>query len=457
MKGALMKKKLLSILLTAGLTFSITAAAANVSVQNFQDIKSSDWHYPSVTYAVSQGLFSGTSDTTFSPDAAMTRGMLVTVLGRYSKVNVSHFQGASFSDVPVGEYYAPYVKWASERSIVNGTGNGMFSPNASITREQLATMIYNYAKHVGADATLQSRDKYYTFIDNYNTSVYAVEAMQWATAQGIVNGNNAMLDPQGTATRAQVATIFMNAEDILQARDGDNNPLPTPGITPVPTVSPNIDPTPQPTEEPWTPPVIVTDEIDKRPTGKSATDQYGGYYDYDLANYIFDAVNDIREENGLARTAYSLKVGEWSDIRSREVWQINYDDNQWGNPHVRPDGASFSTVGYKVIGENATFNNTKLPDPYMNENGEWVMDWGYTVEVGDGTAYTVYEALTIEEYIAKWGWSISSSWYHSEGHRKNQLNLNAQTSAVSAYVIDGYVYFIHLFDAENVHLLNRNA
>lgn len=456
-----MKKRILSVLTSTALALSITAVAAGANIQNFTDIQHSDWYYASVDYAVSKGLFQGTSETAFSPNESMTRGMLVTVLGRYADVNAKEFPSTFFADVEDHAYYAPYVAWASKNNIVNGTGNGNFSPDSPITREQLSTMLYNYAKHMGADATLQSRDKYYSFVDNYYTSVYAIEAMQWATAQGIVNGYDSKLEPQGTATRAQVATMFMNAQDVLKKQDVEHPSETTPKPTPIPTVSPTIKPTPEPTppptEEPWTPPVVVTDEIDKRPTGKSEVDQYGGYYDYDLANYIFDAVNDIREENGLPRTAYSLKVAEWADIRSCELWQINYTDNQWGSGHVRPDGASFSTVGEGLIGENGANNSNHYNRAYLNDDKVWMIDNLYIIEQDDGTATSVTKTIPLDEFIQEWGNGIASSWYHSDGHRQNQLDKGVKTSAVSVYIIGDNAYSIHLFDSKTVHILNLNS
>ena len=449
-----LRKLMCLLIILAMLLMPLTAMATSAA---FTDIQPTDWHYNAVEYAVTNGLFNGTSDTTFSPDAPMTRAMFVTVLGRYSGVDAGSFQTTSFIDVSAGEYYVPYVAWASSNKIVSGTGDGKFSPNDAITREQLAAMLYNYVGYIGRDTAISDHMKFYAFTDNYDTSFYAFDAMRWCVSEDVINGYDSKLIPQGTATRAQVATIFMNADGILRT---GSNPEFTPSVPPVQTDKPEVMPT-MPPVQPETPeiapPVIVTDEIDKRPTGKSEIDQYGGYYDYDLASYIFDAVNDIRVENGLKKTAYSLKVGEWADIRSRELWQINYTDNQWGSGHVRPDGSSFATVGKNLIAENGAINPDFYEDVYINEDGEYVVDNIYSVKNDDGTASSVLETITLESFLEKWGKSVASGWYHSEGHRMNQLSHDAKTSAVSVYIIDGYVYFIHLFNAATVHIINLSS
>lgn len=223
-----MKKKVLSVLLSAFLlisTASLPASAA--SVKQFTDVKATDWFYDAVDYATSNGLFSGTSDTTFSPEQPMTRGMFVTVLGRKSGVDQSEYPGTEFSDVKAGEYYAPYVNWAAENGIVNGTGKGKFSPNDTITREQIAKILYGYAQKTGNDTTF-SVDRFNYFRDKANTSAYAVESMQWAAHHIIINGtDDAYIIPKSRATRSQVAQILLNADRILVNTEITDNPKPT--------------------------------------------------------------------------------------------------------------------------------------------------------------------------------------------------------------------------------------
>ena len=129
-----MKKKffaILSVAIFAALSVNISAAAAG----NFSDVKPSDWYYDAVGYAASNGLFSGTSSTTFSPNTSMTRGMFVTVLGRLSAVPVTYGRTKTtpFNDVTQADYFFPYAAWANDNSIVTGVGNKLFNPNDEIT------------------------------------------------------------------------------------------------------------------------------------------------------------------------------------------------------------------------------------------------------------------------------------------------------------------------------------
>lgn len=189
----------------------LTVKAAQVT--DFKDVKPSAWYYSAVDYAAREGLFSGTSKTTFSPEQAMTRGMFVTVLGNNAKVDGTVRQ-SSFSDVKPSDYYAPFVEWAASNGIVSGTGGGKFSPNESVTREQMAVILYRYVESIGGDTTYTT-NALNRFPDANRVSSYANQALQWAVSHGLLSGSDGKLLPQGTATRAQVAQVFMNAKDLL--------------------------------------------------------------------------------------------------------------------------------------------------------------------------------------------------------------------------------------------------
>ncbi len=182
----------------------------NCPAKSFTDIPGpGDWAHAGIDYAVENGLFNGMTDTTFEPETAMTRGMLVTVLWRYAQ---SPEEGENtFTDVGAGEWYTKAVAWASHNGIVNGVGNGRFDPNSEITREQMATILYRYAQKYGFDT--ESTTNLDSFPDSGSISSYAVAAFRWAVAEGLINGSQengvAYLQPQGDATRAQVATILM--------------------------------------------------------------------------------------------------------------------------------------------------------------------------------------------------------------------------------------------------------
>lgn len=167
----------------------------------FTDVAPGAWYYDAVKYAVNHGLFYGTSDTTFSPNSAMTRGMLVTVL--YRMENEPEADPADFLDVGSGQYYSEAVAWAAANGIVKGYGNGNFGPNDPITREQLAAILYRYS---GSPATAGTLD---SFTDANKASGYVLDALRWAVEQGIIQGKgNGILDPAGRATRAEVAAML---------------------------------------------------------------------------------------------------------------------------------------------------------------------------------------------------------------------------------------------------------
>lgn len=177
--------------------------------RQFTDVAGpNDWTHKGIGFAIRNGLFSGMSATTFEPNTAMTRAMLVTVLWRYAGKPVEGQN--SFTDIANGQWYTDAVTWAAENGIVAGVGNGRFDPEGKITREQMATILYRYAAKVGID-TGKSNDL--SFPDAGKVSGYATGALQWAVAEGLVSGSKengvTYLHPQGNATRAQVASILM--------------------------------------------------------------------------------------------------------------------------------------------------------------------------------------------------------------------------------------------------------
>lgn len=400
-----MKKQLISILCAAALTCS--AGAANVA--DFSDVRSSDWYHDAVTYVSENELMNGTSGTTFGPNDTTSRSMIVTILYRLagSPDMPEGNWGYPYADVDASAYYSTPVYWARENDLVTGYSDTQFGPNDPITREQMAAILYRYADYLGLDTdTGFMQDKYYDFEDYQTVSRYATNAMSWCVNHGVINGSNGKLNPQGTATRAEVAQILMNAESVLTE---------TEPIEPATPAEPDEQPLPQPvpddTSENTDDNQTVTDEIALRPTGKSAVDEYGGYWDYDEANATFDAINDLREERGLPRLAYSLKVQEWADIRSKELVGA-YRDNLY-EAHYRPDGTPFVTIGKGCNTENA---------------------------LGSIISASAQDNL--------------NQWYASSGHRDNMLNTQSITSAVSIYVLGERTYAIQLFNRLSVEELN---
>ena len=172
-------------------------------------MKEADWFFDGVKFANRNGLFNGTAVDTFSPDDAMTRAMLVTVLWRLDG-KTEATKASSFVDVPANEYYTDAVAWAAENGIVNGVDATHFAPNDEVTREQIAAILFRYAENKGVDTS--KRADLNAFPDANKVSDYAKDALAWANAEGLVKGSKEngkdYLDPTGSATRAQVATIL---------------------------------------------------------------------------------------------------------------------------------------------------------------------------------------------------------------------------------------------------------
>ncbi|MDR0380729.1 MAG: amidohydrolase family protein [Oscillospiraceae bacterium] len=175
----------------------------------FDDVSAEDWFYGDVVYAYEKGLFGGTSETAFSPGIPMTRGMLVTVLYRLHGAPDVEAAESPFDDVSGGAYYADAVVWAASNGVVNGYGGGRFGPNDNITREQMATVLTRYMSY--AEINLPVTEQYILFTDETEISDYAKEAVQVLYKLEIINGVSStqlVIDPQGAATRAQVAAVL---------------------------------------------------------------------------------------------------------------------------------------------------------------------------------------------------------------------------------------------------------
>ena len=169
----------------------------------FTDVNDGDWFYDVVQYVYDNGLMTGTSATTFEPNTATTRGMIVSILHRLE--GSPAVTDENFSDVSSDDWYGQAVAWAASEGIVGGYGDGTFQPNKAITREEMASILYRYSEYKGFDVSDRANLSGYTDAP----SDWAVEVMQWANAEGLINGvTNTTLDAQGNATRAQVAAMF---------------------------------------------------------------------------------------------------------------------------------------------------------------------------------------------------------------------------------------------------------
>ena len=199
-------KKITSVKLDANTTVYAKWTEAPVSGLPFGDVKTADWFYNDVKYVYDKGMMAGTAADVFAPNATTTRAMIVTIL--YRLEGSPAVTGTSaFVDVPAGQWYTDAVNWAAANQIVKGTSATTFAPNDSITREQMAAILYRYAQYKGYDVTKKADLSGYS--DNSQVSAYAKDALAWANAAKLINGvTNTTLAPQGNATRAQVSAIL---------------------------------------------------------------------------------------------------------------------------------------------------------------------------------------------------------------------------------------------------------
>ena len=173
----------------------------------FADVAETDWYYDAVDYAYQNELMNGTSATTFAPNGTMTRAMLVTILHRQAGEPVVNY-AMPFTDVTEGTWYTEAVRWAAAEGIVTGTSATTFAPDAPVTREQFATILYRYAQSEGQGFTGAWAFRL-DFDDADEVSEYAYEAMCWMTMHGVIEGSGGSLNPQSSATRAEAATMLM--------------------------------------------------------------------------------------------------------------------------------------------------------------------------------------------------------------------------------------------------------
>lgn len=199
--------------------FDVVNGVTAIARFPFTDVVAGTWYYGAAAYAYNNGLFAGMTPTTFAPNATMTRAMLVSVLWRLAGEPAPKAPN-TFVDVPDGAWYTDAVTWAAENGVVSGIGGSRFDPSGFVTREQTAEILYNYAHSKGYDVS--ARADLTAFPDAGSVSGWAEEALSWANAAGLINGTvrdgQTILDPQGSASRAQVAMILMNyVEHVVNA------------------------------------------------------------------------------------------------------------------------------------------------------------------------------------------------------------------------------------------------
>ena len=182
----------------------------------FTDVDTSQWYHESIDYVLKHSMMNGVSGTSFAPNSNLTRGMLVQIL--FNLEGKPQSASASFSDVKADAWYAKAVGWAAANKVVTGYTDGTFRPNAAVTREQAAAILYRYAQSKGIDVSVGEDTNILSYADAMQASEYAIPALQWAVGAGVLNGKGGnLLAPTGTATRAEIAAIMQRwCENIIK-------------------------------------------------------------------------------------------------------------------------------------------------------------------------------------------------------------------------------------------------
>lgn len=297
---------------------------------DFTDVPNDAWYAEAVSWAQANRIMDGVSEGSFAPDGAVTRAMLVTILYRLSgspDMPESDW-GYAYEDVDASAWYAAAVYWARMNGVADGVSDTQFDPDGDITREQLVTMLYRYAGASAIGGAL-------SFYDAASVSSWAVEAVSWASAEGIVSGREGNLfDPQGGATRAECAAILMRYDAI------------------------------QPEETPETPEVPeYTPDLESIPTNSYDEDEF----------YI--------DDEGYLRYGSDSLVGI----------DVSYHQGEIDWEAVADSGVDFAIIriGYRGYSEGVIYQ-----DPYFPDNIEGALDNG--IEVG---IYFFSQAVTVEEAV----------------------------------------------------------
>ena len=225
-----MGKRMLSLVLALAMVMTMIPASALAALRSadgtaggsgstgagsFTDVKPGSWYYDAVEYVRANGLFSGVSEDRFDPEGSMTRGMFVTVLGRRAGVDPAGWAGETgFSDVEAGSWCAPYVRWAAENGVAQGTGKGKFSPNAPIDRQQLAAFLVRYFDAFGVKLRGETGDTFPADLDK--AAPWAREPLTRLWQAGLLQGDGTNIDPSARATRCQAAALCQRTDSAVE-------------------------------------------------------------------------------------------------------------------------------------------------------------------------------------------------------------------------------------------------
>jgi len=284
-----MKKALATVLVVIMIAAIFTPTLAMATPQHpFTDVGTNTWYSEAVDYVWANNLMRGTGANTFSPNSTMSRAMVATILYRLADEPSVSFAPV-FTDVSAGSWYANAVIWANTNNIVQGVGGGRFAPNADVTREQFVTLLFRFAMFLEIDTSVPMSFNLLQFEDRIHISSWAQEPMLWAAYHGLITGTSiTTLSPSGTATRAQCATILHRFSDLLS----------TPTDPDIPT-DPPIDLPPNATDMEW---------------------------------QMFLEVNQLRTAHGAPPLAWCNCLRDVALAHSFDMWQRDF------HGHTNPDG-----------------------------------------------------------------------------------------------------------------------
>ena len=220
-----MKRKFLSLLMAFVMLMSLVPSAFAAQASDFNDVSKADWYYDSVDYVAKQGYFTGTGNNTFSPNTSMTRAMFVAVLARLDGVTVDD-NVSPFADVPAGAWYAGEVAWAVEKGLASGVDSNSFAPEKAVTRQQMASFMAHYIAYYEEknDVTIKTDGAAGMFSDEGKIASYAKDAVALCTSYGLISGYpDGSFDPEGIASRAQVASVIYRLAKLLGIENVDTD------------------------------------------------------------------------------------------------------------------------------------------------------------------------------------------------------------------------------------------
>lgn len=310
-------KRIITLLLALVTLFSVSVSAFAVSVEDFTDVSSTDWFYNDVAYAVKHGIVNGTSATTFSPYDTITRGQFITALGRWfgdgNIDNLNIENTGKFKDVPANEYYTKYVCWADTSGIITGASTDSFYPNASITREDAAAMLYNYALAWGEIHIFHvENENPQAFSDDAQIAGYAKDGVKFLQTINVVKGDDTgKFNPKNSMKRAEYVALFSRYMQTFEKYNGGNGGE---GVE-----------TPEPETYDWTSAEYV-----------------------ERMNAEFERLlNEARAAEGKAPIEYRPEYQYGVDIRAKEFADkcVTYGNGLNEDiAHSRPNGDGFTTV-----------------------------------------------------------------------------------------------------------------